>query len=204
MRTRSQQLDRARRCASPRSGPGAGSAARRSACRLRMTGSSEVIGSWKIIEMALPRMRRISALGEPDELAAAQPDAAFDSARAASGTRPMMESAVTLLPQPDSPTTPRISPRVEVQLTPSTARTTPSAREKPGAQVLDGEQRFGRCSRAATDSAGRCASGHSPHMRRAKRGSSMSRKPSPIRLIASTVAARSKPGVKMIQGASRK
>ena len=36
-----------------------------------------------------------------------------------------MDSAVTLLPHPDSPTTPKVSPLPTVQETPSTARTTP-------------------------------------------------------------------------------
>jgi hypothetical protein len=38
-----------------------------------------------------------------------------------------MLSAVTLLPQPDSPTTPTIWPRPTSKLTPSTARNTPSS-----------------------------------------------------------------------------
>src|SRR4051794_23416349 len=37
----------------------------------------------------------------------------------------MRASMVTLLPEPDSPTTPRISPSSSVRLTPSTARSTP-------------------------------------------------------------------------------
>ncbi len=36
-----------------------------------------------------------------------------------------MLMAVTVLPQPDSPTTPTVSPRPIVMSTPSTARTTP-------------------------------------------------------------------------------
>src|SRR5688500_8137210 len=41
------------------------------------------------------------------------------------GTSPMMESAVTLLPQPDSPTMPRVRPGSSLKSTPSTARTSP-------------------------------------------------------------------------------
>ena len=40
--------------------------------------------------------------------------------------RRMIESEVTLLPQPDSPTIPRVSPGMIEKLTPSTALTTPS------------------------------------------------------------------------------
>src|SRR3970040_501192 len=46
------------------------------------------------------------------------------------GTRPMIESAVTLLPQPDSPTMPRVRPRSRRKSTPSTARTTPRSEAK--------------------------------------------------------------------------
>src|SRR5579859_2402667 len=38
----------------------------------------------------------------------------------------MIESAVTLLPQPDSPTSPTVSPSAMSKLTPLTARTSPS------------------------------------------------------------------------------
>src|SRR5260370_11019062 len=41
--------------------------------------------------------------------------------------RPMIAIAVTLLPEPDSPTIPTISPGLTVKETPSTARTTPSS-----------------------------------------------------------------------------
>src|SRR5687768_10087799 len=46
------------------------------------------------------------------------------------GTRPMIESAVTLLPQPDSPTMPRVRPRSRRRSTPSTARTSPRSEAK--------------------------------------------------------------------------
>src|SRR5205085_630044 len=43
------------------------------------------------------------------------------------GTRPMIESAVTLFPLPLSPTTPSVRPAASVQLTPSTATTSPAS-----------------------------------------------------------------------------
>src|SRR5215475_14456595 len=46
------------------------------------------------------------------------------------GMSRMIESAVTLLPQPDSPTTPSVSPLSMWKSTPSTARTTPSSVKK--------------------------------------------------------------------------
>ena len=39
----------------------------------------------------------------------------------------MIDFAVTLLPEPDSPTMPSVSPGRSVKLTPSTARTTPAS-----------------------------------------------------------------------------
>ena len=48
-----------------------------------MTGLSEVIGSWKIIEISLPRMRRISSFAEAGEIRAAETDLAADDAAGA-------------------------------------------------------------------------------------------------------------------------
>ena len=42
----------------------------------------------------------------------------------------MIESAVTLLPQPDSPTSPTVWPSSMSKVTPSTARTSPSLVKK--------------------------------------------------------------------------
>jgi len=44
--------------------------------------------------------------------------------------RPRMEKPVTVLPEPDSPTSPRISPGATSKSTPSTARATPSLVKK--------------------------------------------------------------------------
>ena len=73
------------------------------------TGSSAVIGSWKIIAMRLPRMRRISDSGN---LSRSFPrkrmrPPAIDPGGL--GIRRRIESAVTDLPQPDSPTRPNTS-----------------------------------------------------------------------------------------------
>src|SRR4030043_1976990 len=46
------------------------------------------------------------------------------------GTRRMMELAVTVLPQPDSPTSPKVSPASIVKLTSSTALRTPPRTSK--------------------------------------------------------------------------
>src|SRR5438105_4800620 len=50
--------------------------------------------------------------------------------RLGSSRRRIRESAVTLLPDPDSPTMPSVSPAATEKLTPSTARTTPASVKK--------------------------------------------------------------------------
>ena len=47
--------------------------------------------------------------------------------RPGGGTSRMIDSAVTLLPQPDSPTSPSTSPRASAKLRPSTARSSPAS-----------------------------------------------------------------------------
>ena len=114
------------------------------------------------------------------------------------GINRRIDSAVTLLPHPDSPTMQSVSPRLRSNDTPSTARTTPSRVKNCVAQISYREDDV------VPRRAGVCIGGfrrHAVHMRRAMRGSSVSRKPSPTRLIASTVMASSRPGKKMIQGA---
>ena len=83
-------------------------------------GLSAVIGSWKIMAMRLPRSRRISAaeaswISWPSSTMRPLPS---DKGRR---NRPMMASAVMLLPQPDSPTSPKASPRPISNDTSSTA-----------------------------------------------------------------------------------
>src|SRR5688572_17104254 len=88
-------------------------------------GLSEVIGSWKIIETRSPRRSRsrcAEAFSRSSPSSSTSPPAMRPGG---CGTRPMMESAVTLLPQPDSPTMPSVRPRCRLKSTPSTARTSP-------------------------------------------------------------------------------
>ena len=77
------------------------------------TGLSEVIGSWKIIDISLPRSRRRSSA---ESLSTSRPSNSTASASTLPGglgTRPMTESDVTLLPQPDSPTRPTVRAAAE-------------------------------------------------------------------------------------------
>jgi hypothetical protein len=62
-----------------------------------------VIGSWKIIDMRLPRMRAMLAIGQRHQIDAAERHA-LCRAMTAAGKQLMTASAVTDLPQPDSPT----------------------------------------------------------------------------------------------------
>src|SRR5574341_1295510 len=93
-------------------------------------GLSEVIGSWKIIESLSPRRsrsRRGAAFSRSSPSKTISPPATRPGG---CGTRPMIESAVTLLPQPDSPTMPSVRPRSRLRSTPSTARTSPRSEAK--------------------------------------------------------------------------
>jgi hypothetical protein len=73
------------------------------------TGFSDVIGSWKIIAISLPRTdRSVRSLW----LTRSCPwkTALPDSTRPLRDSSPRIASDVTLLPQPDSPTIPSVSP----------------------------------------------------------------------------------------------
>ena len=90
----------------------------------RYTGFRLVMGSWKIIEICAPRICSIS-----DSVAASRslPSNVMEPPATWPGSwrSRMMDSEVTLLPDPDSPTTARISPGSTSNETPFTARTTP-------------------------------------------------------------------------------
>ena len=80
-------------------------------------------GSWKIVWMRR-RCGHIGAGLEVRDVLAAEHDAARRSARSASApVLPMVD-----LPQPDSPTSPSVSPLAIAKLTPSTAFTSPTRR----------------------------------------------------------------------------
>src|SRR5579863_6288460 len=91
-----------------------------------MTGLSDVIGSWKIIEISLPRMRCISFSPPLAELRPRKKISPPTIRPTSLSSSRMIESAVTLLPQPDSPTRPTVSPSAISKLTPLTALTSPS------------------------------------------------------------------------------
>ena len=90
------------------------------------TGFSEVIGSWKIMDISSPRIFRSSlglALSRSLPFHRAWPlEIVFRFEFS-----PMIVRQVTLLPEPDSPTMPSVWPFSTVNETPSTAVTTPSS-----------------------------------------------------------------------------
>src|SRR6267142_3642804 len=88
-------------------------------------GFSEVIGSWKIIDSLSPRRLRTRLSGSSSRFSPSNSTAPPAMRPGGCGTRRMIESAVTLLPQPDSPTMPSVRPRARLKSTPSTARTSP-------------------------------------------------------------------------------
>src|SRR5258706_7901865 len=90
-------------------------------------GLSDVIGSWKIIEMRSPRTARIRAAGSASRFAPSKRISPAAMRPGGLATSPMMESAVTLLPQPDSPTSPSVRPASSVKLTSSTALKVPAS-----------------------------------------------------------------------------
>ncbi len=102
------------------------------------SGESEVMGSWKIMAISLPRIERIrppcgstvvrSTISSSRRRKRIWPPSIL-LVRLGSSRR--IEWAVTLLPQPLSPTSPSVSPRLMLRETPSMARTLPSSVRKP-------------------------------------------------------------------------
>src|SRR5215813_11740382 len=105
------------------------------------TGLKAAIGSCGISAISPPRMSRMTApRGGSWAMSMTSPSAPFDDVRrkriSPAVMRPGLSTScriarmVTLLPQPDSPTTPNTWPGMTSKLVPSTARTRPSSRAK--------------------------------------------------------------------------
>ena len=74
------------------------------------TGFSEVIGSWKIIDTSPPRSLRSSDRFIFIRLLPLYRASPWTIRPGGDGMSPRMESMLTLLPEPDSPTIPSVSP----------------------------------------------------------------------------------------------
>ena len=93
------------------------------------TGLRELIGSWKIIEISAPR-----TLSNRFSFRESRSRSPYRTSPAVTrpggfGTRPITDSALTLFPDPDSPTMASVSPSCSVYVTPSTAGTVPAVVE---------------------------------------------------------------------------
>src|SRR5271166_3202332 len=86
-------------------------------------GFSEAIGSCRIMAIIRPRIWRIS---REDFWVSSSPWKVMrpPATRAELGSKPTIERQVVVLPQPDSPIRPRVSPSFRLKLMPSTALTT--------------------------------------------------------------------------------
>ena len=90
-----------------------------------ITGLRLVIGSWKIIATSLPRTAHISSSERSSRSRPLMRIAPPSILPGGSLTKRMIDRAVTDLPQPLSPTKPRVSAAVKSKETPSTAFATP-------------------------------------------------------------------------------
>ncbi len=142
------------------------------------TGFSDVIGSWKIIEISLPRIARISRGDRLEQVAPLEQHRSADDPPGRLGTRRRIDRAVTLLPLPDSPTTASVWPGYDVERHAVHRPHDTGVAEEVGLQVLDAQERFR-------------AHDLPPETRR---GSSASRRPSPRKLNAMTVRKMARPG----------
>ena len=106
-------------------------------CRpMLCTGFRAVMGSWKMTPMCLPRMPCMSvslAWTRSRPWNRISPSRIFPMGW---GRRRTMDMAVTLLPQPDSPTMPTQEPLGTVKLTPSTAFSRPDSVSNPVTRFL--------------------------------------------------------------------
>src|SRR3954469_9346262 len=91
------------------------------------TGLRDVIGSWKTIATSLPRTRRSSRFFSLNRSRPWNIAVPLTTRPGGWGIRPSSASVETLLPEPDSPTIPSVSPGKRSYETPSTAWTIPSS-----------------------------------------------------------------------------
>ena len=88
------------------------------------------MGSWKIMAMSLPRMRRRSSSSMPTSSRPRNRMLPPETEPGGEGISPMTASAAMLLPLPDSPTMPRVSPprREKPSLSTATAGSPPMSK----------------------------------------------------------------------------
>src|ERR1019366_9255514 len=125
-----------------------------------------VIGSWKIIEMRSPRTSRIARSPRSSKLRPSNSTAPDSMRPGGDATSRKIERAVTVLPQPLSPTRATVVPRGTSNDTPSTARTmrpsvrnvvTRSRTRRIGASSIAEAKAYHRCTRRRIVDGMRCA-----------------------------------------------
>ena len=92
------------------------------------TGFRALIGSWKTMAIFLPRSSRMSASDLSSTLSPSNRMRPSKISPGGMGMRRMTARAVTVLPEPDSPTSPKVSLRFTVKETRSTAVSLPRLR----------------------------------------------------------------------------
>ena len=105
------------------------------------TGFSDVIGSWKIIEISLPRIFASSPSWSVTRSRPSNRMRESSAIRPGRSTSRITESAVTDLPQPDSPTTPERAALRDLEVDAVDCAQEALARVEAGAEVLNREQR---------------------------------------------------------------
>src|SRR5215510_14213223 len=85
------------------------------------------MGSWKMTEISLPRMARMAVSSRPTSSRPRNRMLPATMRPGGIGTNPRMDRAPTLLPQPDSPTMPSVSPRLKNQVFKSSTTSSGSA-----------------------------------------------------------------------------
>src|SRR5262245_60109573 len=96
----------------------------------RITGFSASRGFWKIIEISVPRISRSSVCSGSGRRSRPRQSTCPSTTRPGFLTRPMMEAAVTDLPEPVSPASPTISPSSISKSRPSITRSSPLRMKK--------------------------------------------------------------------------
>src|SRR5215831_4716884 len=100
-------------------------------CRPTLSaGLSDDMGSWKIMAILLPRTARMPASSSLKRLRPSNTTSPLSMRPGGDGMRRMIDSAVTLLPEPDSPTSATVSPASMSKETLSTAVTLPRSLAK--------------------------------------------------------------------------
>ena len=106
---------------------------------MRMTGLSEVIGSWKTMATSVPQIVRLSFSLAPTTSKPSMIDEPV-TVVLTRGCRPMIVRESTVLPEPDSPTMPRVSLRSRSNETSRDGGEVAPGRREGRREVLDDQE----------------------------------------------------------------